>query len=301
MLGIDVCICTFKRNSIVETLETIARQSVRGAVDLHVLVADNDAAPTAAEQITAVGTRLGIPLTYIHAPARNISIARNACLDAARSDWIAFIDDDEVAPHDWLARLLDACDDIDVRFGRSQALYDPAMAPSWMVAGDFHSNRIEGNDASHNGYTCNVLMRRDFVEQHGLRFDLALGQTGGEDTLFFEQANRAGGRFDYMADAVVYEAVPASRATLGWLMKRRFRAGQIHRDVLQTRGTFPLRAVPGAIAKISFCGAAALANIARSGARERHLLRAALHLGFLSSAFGARTYQEYSAGPPPPG
>jgi hypothetical protein len=40
---------------------------------------------------------LSLDCLYVHAPARNISIARNACLDAADAPLIAFIDDDETA------------------------------------------------------------------------------------------------------------------------------------------------------------------------------------------------------------
>ena len=43
-----------------------------------------------------------------YAVKAGIPAARNAALEAAKSispDWIAFIDDDEVAPRDWIARL----------------------------------------------------------------------------------------------------------------------------------------------------------------------------------------------------
>ena len=294
-MHVDVCICTFRRGSIFETLQTIAEQSIRGEVDLHVIVADNDTTPVAAGSIIAACSELNLPLTYVHAPAENISIARNACLDACSNDWIVFIDDDEIASHDWLDVLLRDCESIDVRFGVSQALYDPSETPAWILQGDFHSNRIMGNDASHNGYTCNVLLRRDFLEAHGLRFDLALGQTGGEDTLMFERINLLGGRFDYSADAIVYEAVPPSRASLKWLIKRKFRAGQIHREVLRTRGISTRGSVPAAAAKVLYCSAASLANAFRPADRNRHLLRATLHLGFIVSSLGGRTYREYGS------
>ena len=48
-----------------------------------------------------------IDISYIHAPARNISIARNACVEAATGKWIAFIDDDELASENWLQHHYD--------------------------------------------------------------------------------------------------------------------------------------------------------------------------------------------------
>jgi succinoglycan biosynthesis protein ExoM len=97
-LSIDVLICTFRRASIRDTLDSIALQDVPGHVCLRVVVADNDETPSAQDLITGLANRYPHPLHYLHAPARNISIARNACLDHATADWVAFIDDDETAP-----------------------------------------------------------------------------------------------------------------------------------------------------------------------------------------------------------
>ena len=61
---------------------------------------------------------------YLHAPARNISIARNACLEAASAPLVAFIDDDEIARPGWLAGLVADMDapNADVVFGKVAAL-----------------------------------------------------------------------------------------------------------------------------------------------------------------------------------
>mgnify|MGYP004520537217 CR=1 FL=1 len=291
---IDICVCTFRRPSVVDTLVTIARQSAVREWQVRVIVADNDEQPSAREAVEATARDLGLAVTYVHAPSRNISIARNACLDAVSAEWVSFIDDDEVAPPDWLERLLARRDEHDIVFGRSQAVYDPHSTAAWMIAADLHSNRISGNDLAHNGYTCNVLLRQSWLDRHRLRFDLQLGLSGGEDTIFFEQAQRVGARFGYAEDAVVFEDVPPHRATLGWLLKRRFRAGQIHRRVLRERGAPVARSTAMAVAKAGFCGGATLVDAFRPARRAQHLLRGTLHIGFIASALGARTYQEYA-------
>ena len=56
-------------------------------------------------------------------------------------------------------------------------------------------------------------------------FDPALGLTGGEDTLFFLRATRAGARLVWADDAVVHEAVPAERVRPRWLLRRAYRTG----------------------------------------------------------------------------
>ena len=292
---LDVCICTYRRASIVQTIASIAQQTVRDRIDVRLIVADNDEQQDARPAIEAAAAAHGIPLTYVHAPSRNIAIARNACLDTATADWLAFIDDDEVASHDWLAHLLAPRDEAEFVFGLVVALYDPTTTAPWMVAGDFHSTRMAGNEAVHNGSTANVLIRRAFIELHEFRFDLALGRSGGEDTIFFERAQLAGGRFLHAPEAVVYEKVAASRAQLGWLVRRRFRAGQIHRTVLQERGASVTAAVLPALAKLGYCTAAAVLIAYDRKRATKHLLRGMLHAGFIASAFGMGTYQEYAA------
>ena len=293
---VDVCICTYRRPSVVQTIASIAQQTVRDRIDVHLIVADNDEQDDARPAIEAAAAAHGIALTYVHAPSRNIAIARNACLTAATADWLAFIDDDEVASHDWLAQLLARRDDAEFVFGLVVALYDPATTAPWMVAGDYHSTRMAGNEAAHNGGAGNVLIRRAFVDRHQCRFDLVLGRSGGEDTIFFERAQRAGARFRHAPAAVAYEEVAAARARLGWLVRRRFRAGQIHRTVLKERGASVAGAVAPALAKLGYCAAATLLTAYDRKRATQHLLRGMLHAGFVASAFGMGTYQEYAAG-----
>jgi succinoglycan biosynthesis protein ExoM len=220
---VDVCVCTFRRESLSLTLASLATQVLPAGTALRVIVADNDTTDGRREEIGATAAAHGLGHRYVHAPARNISIARNACLDAASGDWLAFIDDDEVAAPDWLAKLLAARDGHQIVFGVSEARYPDPATPGWVSAGDFHSNRIEGNDAPWNGYTANVLIDRRFMVAHGLRFDPALGQTGGEDTMFFLEAEIAGASFGYCPAAIVHEDTPIARANLRWLLLRRYR------------------------------------------------------------------------------
>ncbi|HZV11427.1 MAG TPA: glycosyltransferase family A protein, partial [Novosphingobium sp.] len=257
LLRVDLAVCTYRRWSLMECLESIAAQDMRRLVDLRVIVADNNESPMMAEAVAHAARDLALPITYVHAPAKNISVARNACLDAAEGDWLLFIDDDEAARPNWLARLLARREEADVIFGVSEALMG-AGAPGWMRSGAFHSNRFNGNDKPHNGYTCNVAMRRAAIA--GLRFAPELGTVGGEDTLFFHEAMRRGLRFAYAPDAVVTEHIPDHRATLGWLLRRRFRSGQTHQMLLAREGRRAITVVPVAVFKVACCLLAALAN-----------------------------------------
>lgn len=290
---LDVCICTFRRVSLAQTLASIAAQRLPPGIEIGVVVADNDDSAVRRTEIVATGATLGLDLAYVHAPARNISVARNACLDAASGDWIAFIDDDEVATPDWIATLLNAQPGHDIVFGVSQARYPDPATPGWIIRGDFHSNRIQGNDAPWNGYTANVLINRQFIAANGLRFASELGQTGGEDTLFFFEAHDAGARFAYAPDAVVHEDTAIARANLRWLALRRFRSGQIHHLVLRRSGGSRLAGLT-ALPKVLACLAQAALLAFWPTRAAAAILRGSLHLGVIASILGFAPYREYA-------
>lgn len=296
-IGVDICICTFRRPSLELTLASVAAQVLPAGVRMRVIVADNDDMPSRRAQITAAAAALGLELTYVHAPARNISVARNACLDAADAGWIAFIDDDEVASPEWLGSLLAARAEHDIVFGVSQARYPDPATPGWVKRGDFHSNRIAGNDAAWNGYTANVLIDRSLVTAHGLRFAVELGQTGGEDTMFFFDAYRAGARFGYAPAAIVHEDTPIARARLRWLALRRFRSGQIHHLLLRRQGGSRLATLPVATAKALACFAQGALNLPWPSRAAAAVLRGMLHMGVVASILGRAPYREYAAAP----
>lgn len=290
MARIDICICTFRRPFLAETLASIARLDADGH-QVRVIVADNDALPSAEPIASDWATRLGFPLVYVHAPAANICIARNTCLDTAQGDFVAFVDDDETVSAGWLKALVDRADEsgADAVLGPVRAIYR-ADAPAWMVRGDFHSTRpVLVNGAIRTGYTCNVLIRWA-APFRALRFDPRLGRTGGEDTDFFYRLTALGGRIDYAPAALVEEPVPADRANMAWLVRRRLRFGQTHGMLL---GRSPLRTLPPVLAKIAYCCVMAGATALSPVHRRRNWLRAMLHVGVAGGILGARQAEHY--------
>jgi len=294
-LRIDIAVCTFRREALSETLASLARLARPENAQLRVIVADNDIAPSARPRVEAA--RLPMALAYVHCPAGNISIARNACLDHAEADFIAFVDDDETVDPQWLVRLLATAENTgaDVVLGPVRALYG-AEAPGWMRRGDFHSTfPVFVGGEIRTGYTCNVLMRLAARSIAGRRFDLALGRTGGEDTAFFGAVHAAGGRIAFAADAWVEEPVPAARATFAWLAQRRLRMGQTHGRLLAERHAGLARAGAAVLAgvKCVVCLAAAAVLLPLPVRRNRFLLRGLLHAGAIGGLFGARAIEPY--------
>jgi len=225
---ISVCLCTYRRASVAETLASLARQILPADSTLEIVVVDNDATASGRAIVDDFAAGSSIPVAYDVESERNIAAARNRCLGLAQGDWLAFIDDDEVADADWLARLLETASAhrADAVLGRVIAQYPPD-APSWLVSADPLS-RDWGptGSGSDSGSTANALVSAAIVGRHALTFDRRFGRTGGEDSDFFSRLREAGGRIVCCREAVVREEVPAGRLAPGYLRRRALRAGQ---------------------------------------------------------------------------
>jgi succinoglycan biosynthesis protein ExoM len=294
--GVTVCVCTFRRASVLSTLQSVARQIMPAGTRSKILVIDNDFSRAAEPVISNYCTASGIDFSYFHAPGQNISIARNAGLAACRTRWMAFIDDDEAASPQWLDRLLAGRGDgIVAVFGPCLAIYGDDT-PKWIRVGDYHSNRISTRRGFiDTGYSSNVLIDMDFVRQQKLTFDEELGRTGGEDTFFFHAMYRRGGRLAYAQDAIVYDPVPSSRTTTRWIATRRYRAGQTFAKLQQQYARNKYRNIPlMAPLKITFCIAIGTLLCPRPSRAIWWLSRATFHLGMLAYWTNGKIHEEYS-------
>lgn len=296
---IDIAVCTFRRPELAETLHSLALITVPADVAIRIIVADNDVTPSAEALVNQMRPTMPCEILYVHCPASNISIARNACLDNSTGHYLAFVDDDETVSRTWLMQLLDTAQTTgaDVVLGPVRAEYT-LSAPNWMRRGDFHSTRPVWVDGEiRTGYTCNVLIDLTRPVVFNRRFNLALGQTGGEDTEFFRHMHADGGRLAYAPDALVFEPVPEKRARLAWLAKRRFRSGQTHGRLLGEPGQAGSRVaeIVRATAKSGYCAVASLLLLGSPVARSRYALRAIMHAGVVSGLIGVRELQQYGA------
>lgn len=301
---VDIAVCTYRRPGLADTLASLARLELPANMRVGLIVADNDVEPTARKLVDEWRDRLPFPVTYLHAPARNISIARNACLEASRARWFAFIDDDETAQTSWLVELLRtaATESAEAVLGPVRALYG-ADAPTWMQRGDLHATRpVWVGGEIRTGYTCNLLLDRQKSMVRETRFDKQLGRTGGEDTALLSRLHEKGGRIAFAPDAWVQEIVPAERASLRWLAARRFRFGQTHARLV-TAGIgsgvpaivnrFALVLTAGA--KAAFCFLAALFLAFLPARSVRQALRGVLHLGAISALMGMSAIEPYGS------
>lgn len=296
-IRIDIGVCTYRRPELAETLRSLGELAVPENAVLRIIVADNDDSPSAKARLDALRSLVPHEIVYVHCPASNISIARNACLDNATGDFLAFIDDDEVASADWLVRLIETAEmtGADAVLGPVKAVYG-TDAPGWMQRGDFHSTfPVFVGAQIITGYTCNVLLRLAAPSLAGRRFNLALGRSGGEDTEFFTHMHRMGGKIAYAPAAWVEEPVPAKRAAFSWLAKRKFRFGQTHGRLIDAKSGLiaKLRQVSVATAKCGYCALSGALRAFSPVRRNRYVLRACMHAGVVVGLLGVREIEQY--------
>ncbi|MFQ6550847.1 glycosyltransferase family 2 protein [Aestuariibius insulae] len=281
-MRVCVGICTFQRDSLTTTLESVSNQKLPQGVKLSVVVADNDVEAVLSQDLARLARQLELELTYIHAPARNISISRNACLENASGGYLAFIDDDEIAEPNWIARLLDAARSTGagVVFGPADAVY-PASAPAWIRENDFHSNHPTTRDGVvETGYSSNALLDLRDPKVSETRFDLSFGRTGGEDIDFFFRLHQKGVRMVIADEARVREPVDPQRLSLKWLLRRKFAAGKIYghcATASRSARQVPLRL--RSAAKALYCGIRAVPSAPSRTRLAFWVMRSSFHFG----------------------
>lgn len=296
---VAICINTYRRPRLLEELlRSIAAMHVPDAVEITVIVVDNDSSESASTVIERAA--LVWPTLYELEPIRNISLARNRAVQRALAegaDFIAFIDDDETASPRWLAELLRVQAETAAEVVTGPVIGRPAAdAPAWARHGGFFTRQraVGSGTAVPGAETANALVARAVAQTFA--FDPAFGLAGGGDSHFFLRARQAGARIVWAAGAIVEESVPPSRANLRWLLRRAFREGNcgafVERGVLPLRAWMPRR-LAVAVARCAL-GAAMLLIAPLRGrvATIRALRQLALALGSIAGTFGYR-YAEY--------
>lgn len=227
---ISVCLATYRRLDRLDLLlHDLAAQ--RRLPD-EVVIVDNDpegSAGVVVERHRASGARF--PLIYDIQPRKNISLTRNRTVELASGDWLAFIDDDERAPAQWLEQLLAAvrCNAADGVLAPVQPVLPASGVARWIRRGRFYDwpRLATGNQVPINQLRFgNLLLSASRLRAEDPVFDPAYGLTGGEDGDLLMRMVAHGSRLIWCDEAQVLEPVEASRLRLGWILRRALRGGQ---------------------------------------------------------------------------
>ncbi len=191
----------------------------------EILIADGDHSPVIAG-ITARFAARDPRIRRIDAPG-TIAESRNGALAEVRSEYIAFLDTDEVAPSDWLERLIAPFSDATVGFvgGPTPAMPGTThnMAARYY---DAYLRRFYDRVASQRPQALpmgNSAWRTRVFRELGL-LDLSVSGYGSEDQEMALRALRAGWHGAYAAAALVLH----DYSDLGWwsLFRKQRRYGR---------------------------------------------------------------------------
>lgn len=124
-MDLTVCICTHNRPRYVrDCLEGLRRQTVpRDRFDIQLV--DSGSSPVIATELQGLAIQHEARLIRLDQPG--VSVARNAGAWAARTKFIAYIDDDTIPATDWVETILTAIGEP----GRPPALIGGRILPKW--------------------------------------------------------------------------------------------------------------------------------------------------------------------------
>ena len=246
-MTVSVCIATFKRPDRLGFLLDDLRRQTR--LPEQVVVVDNDSWGSARAVVQCY--RASSPpfaVDYEVQPERSIAKTRNRTVALAHGDWIAFIDDDERAPAEWLTQLIDAA----ATYAADGVLGPvepnvPEVAPTWIRRGRFYdfprlpTGEVVPLNRMRFG---NVLLRRAYLRMVPGPFDYRYGLSTGEDGDLLVRLSQNGARIIWCDSAGVSEPIESQRLSLRWLMRRAMCGGQ----------EFGRQTLRGAYGKISWFG-----------------------------------------------
>lgn len=233
---ISVVICTYNRADLLAAaLQTLCDQSQVGT-SYEVIIVDNnssDTTPLVSQDFAARYPHI----RYCLETQQGLSHARNRGWQAAKGEYVAYLDDDCKAPPHWLHTA-----DVIIRTVAPQVFGGPYFAmynspkPHWF--NDEYGSYApypkatfinDKPDLLHGG---NLFIARQLLVQVG-GFDGALGMAGdrqayGEETALLRQirAARPATTFYYDPALWVYHLVRPEKMRLGWQMQAQFMKGR---------------------------------------------------------------------------
>lgn len=245
---VSIVVPTFRRQDQLAAL--IPRCFAQAGIDwgmAEIIVVDNCPQQSARPLVEMLRTTFGPSLRYVTEKRPGVSHVRNAGIRAARGRFIGFIDDDELPGDNWLMGML-ACQrrfEADVVLGPVHPHFvTPGADDDGFLRKTFtQTSECPSGTRVEPLSVLGVLLRRArcyrpmatnnalFAKARCITSDEpfapALGHLGGEDVLFFSDLYLAGKNIVWCREAPVFERIPGERLALGYLLRKRYRNGQI--------------------------------------------------------------------------
>jgi len=216
-------------------LDSLTKQQVKQD-DFEVIVVDNNSSDSTAEAVAAFGQRLP-NLKYVVEQNQGLSHARNRGYAEAKGEYLVYLDDDVVAPPEYLTNILAViCQHAPDIMGGPVYPFYTTPKPRWFK--DEFEIRCYA-EASGFSTTCSVsggnyIIRREVLQALG-PFDPEYGMRGNSIgmleeykmlRLYRQRTETEKQRVYYSLEAKVFHHVPPNKMNLKYMCQRRWVTGE---------------------------------------------------------------------------
>ena len=236
-MKLSAIICTHNRAALLaRALESLCRQTVDPS-EYEIIVVDNNSKDDTPEIVRTLKNRFpNHPIRLLFEDKQGLSYARNMGYQQASGDYVAYLDDDAIAPANWIevAQKIATTMTPEVYGGPIVAYFDQPN-PAWFklqycTSWRSHTSRNLAPDEYIIG--CNMVWKRKVLESLG-GFDPLLGMSGdklgySEETALqiLLRTTVPDARLYYCPDLYVHHVVRPEKWRWNWLIRDRFIHGR---------------------------------------------------------------------------
>ena len=233
---LSIAVCTYNRaKMLAQCLQSLFAQSLPKN-KYEVLVIDNNSSDTTAILVKQLSKKSKYPLHYFFEKRQGISYARNCAIKNAKGKYLAYIDDDEIAPSHWAKTIFNCFKQVKPlpdaiggpcfpQYPEGKAKYFPderATVAYFGKCSDFLVN-LSSNPKWGFGVGNSAFRLSSLKKYRG--FDTRLGRKGkrifaGEETELYTRMYADGAVFWYEASMIAYHVIPYKRTTLAYQFRQ---------------------------------------------------------------------------------
>ncbi|MBC8355939.1 MAG: glycosyltransferase [Planctomycetes bacterium] len=215
---ISVVVPTFNRADwLADALRSLVRQRTDDKFEMEIVVCDNASTDDTAAVVATAAESSAIPIRYCFQSQPGDAPTRNFALQQSSGDWLAFFDDDQLAPENWLSELFVAAERTGGSIVGGAVQLDLTAAQRTEFGSYLREALRETNLYTQlQPYlrrelpgTGNALVARSVFDAIGTFSESFIN--GGSDYDFFARARTAGFAMWYTPDAVIRHRVAPSR------------------------------------------------------------------------------------------
>ena len=233
---LSIAVCTYNRVKMLEKcLQSLFVQSLPKN-KCEILVIDNNSSDTTVALVKRLQKKSKYPLRYFFEKRQGISHARNSAIKNAKGKYLAYLDDDEIAPAHWAKIILNCFERVRPipdaiggptfpRYPEGKTNYFPDERATTAYFGKSSDLLVNLSSKAEWGFGVgNSAFRLSSLKKHK-GFDTRLGRKGkriftGEETELYTRMYAKGAVFWYEASMVAYHSIPYKRTTLSYQFRQ---------------------------------------------------------------------------------